>query len=390
MLPHGAMLEDLKCPSCFELKTNMVVVCGGGHRVCADCADRIVSSTGVRSVCPECRGPLLSGPDGKWVPDRTANSVVGDYVTRCPNEGCEHVCTVKQMAEHRDVCDHAIVCCTRPHLLGCKWRGKRCHQVAHSNGDHGNLLVDLVLKSIQSTDSKFETLKAHMENATTSMNNCCSAVETLADTSLSRVRAAVNALSANLILYRDEVAQLAKAVDDVKEQTRKKRPGDSDRTLRRDQEKLKASQKETEEANKKVADLQRELDAQKRLATELSLERAVLRQRLEAAGEPASVRGEGGDEDAWQETEEAFEEPGEEEARPPESPAYSPTSPTYSPTSPPYEPTSPAYSPTSPAYEPTLPSHDPAVGDEDDAATARKRARWGIAGLLVSCKAACS
>lgn len=323
MLPSGAMLDDLKCSSCFELKTNMVVVCGTAHRVCADCADKIVSSTGVRSVCPECRGPLLRGPDGKWVPDRTANNVVGDCVTRCPNEGCEHICTVKQMDEHKDVCDHAIVCCTRPQLLGCKWRGKRCHQAAHSNGDHGNLLIDLVLKSVTSTECAFAGLKARMDDATAATEEATEASK--------KTRAAVTAMSANVILYRDDVQQLARAVDDVKEQTKKKRPGDSDRTLRRDQEKLKASQKETDEANEKVEELQRELDAQKKLTEQLMLNITGLTGRLEAAGEAASVREE------------------EEE----EEPAYQPSSPAYSPTSPAHSPTSPSYSPTSPTYEPT-------------------------------------
>lgn len=359
MLPHGAMLDALKCPSCFEFKTNMVIVCGSAHKVCKNCADRIVSSPGVRSVCPECRGALLRGPDGKWVPDRTANSVVEDCIVRCPNEGCSDVFTVRDMEKHKDECDYAIVCCSRPRLLGCKWRGKRCHLKAHAEGDHSNLLVDIVLKSVTDTKENFLTLSDRVDEMFDAINALKVRVRESCESG-DKTAAAVKSLSAGLnasvSLYKESVSKVAKAVDEVKEQTRKKRPGDSERTLRRDQEKLKHSQKELQAANEKVQEL-RELLAAEKMLTE-SLTESLTRLTKDHPDGDAADEAPEADAEQAQEQEEADEDEdsgdgvggagGDEVSG---DAGEGSDSPAYEPTSPGYEPTSPSYSPTSPTYD---------------------------------------
>lgn len=291
---HDQVLDVLRCSSCFEPSTDTVVVCGKGHTSCRTCANRLVRSPSVKSVCPECRGGLLRAADGSWVPARAANGVVQECTVRCPYAGCAHTCTVGAMEEHKGQCEHAIVCCGRSRALGCPWRGKRSAEPAHTRSDHGDLLVDVFARHKEATDAKLRELSERLKDAAEETSERNDALQR----DLSDVKTLVRANNASIKRLSDvdmqpwqrstlEVVTALKAdVAELKAHTKRKRTGDSERTERRDQ---KALREEQESTRRLTIELQRAREAHERTMAQLE---AVTKERdalEEAEAEAAAM-----------------------------------------------------------------------------------------------------
>ena len=54
-----ALLDNLNCPVCLEIKADTLIVCKYGHALCKNCA---VETKRFNPSCPTCRVPFLSEP----------------------------------------------------------------------------------------------------------------------------------------------------------------------------------------------------------------------------------------------------------------------------------------------------------------------------------------
>lgn len=116
----------LECPICFEFFTSPIFLCLGGHTFCNSCRSKITS-------CAICRSPLTN------IRCHTLEQVTEHLLYPCKNDGCNHVCHLKEMKKHRENCVfHNYTC---PVNSNCTWSGIYSLLLEHLRKEHVQDLI---------------------------------------------------------------------------------------------------------------------------------------------------------------------------------------------------------------------------------------------------------
>ena len=130
-MADAAVAELLTCGICLGNLSEARRACAHEHLFCAACLDTSVARTG--PACPVCRGPVVVDARGRaGLPSALADGVVAAWRVACPNQGCDEVCAIAGLAEHREACPHEVVRCP---YKGCRVEVKRRHMPTHMRAD---------------------------------------------------------------------------------------------------------------------------------------------------------------------------------------------------------------------------------------------------------------
>ena len=123
--------ELLTCGICLSSLSAARRACAHEHLFCAACLDASVARTG--PACPVCRDPVVVDARGRTgLPSALADGVVAAWRVACPNQGCDEVCALAGLAEHRQACPHEVVRCP---YKGCRVEAKRRDMPTHMRAD---------------------------------------------------------------------------------------------------------------------------------------------------------------------------------------------------------------------------------------------------------------
>ncbi|KAK3314616.1 hypothetical protein B0H66DRAFT_605562 [Apodospora peruviana] len=99
--------ETLQCPICRTPFYQPVTTKTCGHTFCSSCLDRALD---LQRVCPIDRQPLSQTRD--LYQTRVILDQLDRLKVKCPNKGCEHVCTRDRLSSHYTrYCDYTLVRC---------------------------------------------------------------------------------------------------------------------------------------------------------------------------------------------------------------------------------------------------------------------------------------
>lgn len=94
-------ISDVCCPVCMAVTANpQLTMCG--HRLCMDCAKRLIGPGGGSLKCPTCNQVT----NGCIVPDYRTRDIVMSQTVVCGHEGCDERCSLRDVVEHMKQCRH--------------------------------------------------------------------------------------------------------------------------------------------------------------------------------------------------------------------------------------------------------------------------------------------
>ncbi|KAK3387481.1 hypothetical protein B0H63DRAFT_158442 [Podospora didyma] len=100
----------LQCPICHTPFHQPVTTRTCGHTFCSECLDRSLET---QPVCPIDRQPV--NPSRDLFRARVISDQLERLKVKCPNKGCDEVCTRELVVSHFDLhCDHTLVHCPDP------------------------------------------------------------------------------------------------------------------------------------------------------------------------------------------------------------------------------------------------------------------------------------
>ena len=93
-------ISDLSCPVCLAVTTNpRLTMCG--HRICLDCATRLVTTTTTTTMkCPTC----AHVDSAKTIPDHRTRDTVMSQTVVCGHKGCSEECKLCDVLGHMKRC----------------------------------------------------------------------------------------------------------------------------------------------------------------------------------------------------------------------------------------------------------------------------------------------
>ena len=113
-----AIMQNFKCPVCYDYMAPPFPQCIEGHNVCASCYRRVTS-------CPICRAKLCV------VTNNILKEMYKMLQFPCPYEDCEELVPGNLRTRHMTTCTHRIIDCKI-----CQWRGKASNFNQHFSQEH--------------------------------------------------------------------------------------------------------------------------------------------------------------------------------------------------------------------------------------------------------------